>query len=218
MARDEFAGEAIILYENLVKEMEKKEAPEEGSLFASEDPKSKPTTRPNPMLHPMTNADDYKRKRDEDAELFRKKHREQIFKSKRMYEEEQPSLEIPDVGPKAPEHHVQPMVEPGKVPTTEAPVSLADLPAIIQEFYSPAPETCLVGLKKLRRLLSTQGQTPVQEVLDLGVLPRLLELLKCTDKQQIQVRSLLRINLWDSSRLPGASPTSPPATRPTSWQ
>ena len=166
--------------------MEKYISAQEGgeNLFSESSHAAKLIERVNPMVHPLSNPDDYKRQRDEDAENFRKKQRAQIFKSKRMYEEELPELEIPDVGPKTPEHIME---EAGKPAITEPPVSIADLPMIMQEFWNTAPEICLAGLNKLRRLLSAKGPTPIQEIMDLGFLPRLLELLKCKEKPLIQV-------------------------------
>jgi len=171
--------------------MEKKEEKKENSIFEESSDEEKIIDRKNIMENKLSDINDIKRNRDENAENFRKKQRDKKFKAKRMFEDELPELDIPEINSKIPatitelKQNIQP--EPSK--PAEPVISLSDAPFILQEFNSNDPEICLSGLKKFRRLLSASGSTPIQEVLDLGILPRLCELLKCSDKPILQLEA-----------------------------
>ncbi len=134
----------------------------------------------------LENPDDFKRKRDETAEALRRRDRESRFKSKRMENEEEfLGAEPEELAAKGAQTSEEPM---GKM---EGPVQtpmavLAELPGILLDLRQTEREKCLSALRRLRKLLSAKGYTPIQEVIDAGVLPALLEY--CTQEHDAQIQ------------------------------
>eukprot|EP00826_Nyctotherus_ovalis_P045721 TRINITY_DN5089_c0_g1_i10.p1 TRINITY_DN5089_c0_g1~~TRINITY_DN5089_c0_g1_i10.p1 ORF type:complete len:274 (+),score=53.03 TRINITY_DN5089_c0_g1_i10:121-942(+) len=153
----------------------------DNELFLSLDLKGSKSSRRNPMANPLAIFGEYKRIRDKRVEELRKERRYKSFKSKRMHEdnkhEEINSETIPAIPP---------TIETGE---DVAAVSLSELPAVVSEFNSSDPEECLSGLNKLRRLLSARGIIPIQQILDAGVLPRILELLRASNNPLLQLEA-----------------------------
>eukprot|EP00826_Nyctotherus_ovalis_P017625 TRINITY_DN1519_c0_g2_i5.p2 TRINITY_DN1519_c0_g2~~TRINITY_DN1519_c0_g2_i5.p2 ORF type:complete len:193 (+),score=32.56 TRINITY_DN1519_c0_g2_i5:64-642(+) len=139
--------------------------------------------RANPMANPLESIDEFKRQRDEDSEGIRKRMRDRMFKLRRRFEDELPELNIPEASSEIASAAKEPMEDQaGKL-------TLADLPVILQEFFSTDQQVCFSGLIKIRKLLTAEEPTPIQELLDAGALPRLLELLKCIYKSQMQLEA-----------------------------
>ena len=139
----------------------------------------------------MENPDDFKRKRDETAEAMRRRDRESRFKSKRMEGQEEPAVEeqedVPGKSSMEEDIGKVEVVAPLQTPMTV----LAELPGILLEIRQTERDKCLNALKHLRKILSAKGYTPVQEVIDAGVLPILLEYATHEQEPQIQVCSNL---------------------------
>jgi len=144
----------------------------------SDQSKSK-VTRRNPMLSPLATLEEYKRLRDSRVEILRKKDRNNIFKRKRLIEDIKE--DEPEIGPPIPSNiEAQEEVKP---------ISIANLPEVVKEFNSADSNICFTGLNKLRRLLASTGTIPIQQILDTGVLQRMIELLKEHDKPLIQLEA-----------------------------
>lgn len=111
--------------------------------------------RKNVLKTSMESASDFKRKRDDTTESMRKKNREEKFKSRRMADD-------PEFA-----HAAQPQ-EP-------SPKEIIDLlAATALKFKENDKATSLEALKVIRQLLSYKTFTPIQEAVDMGLVPILL--------------------------------------------
>lgn len=153
----------------------------DSELFSSLALRGKKSFRRSPLANPLSILDEYKRIRDERAEELRKEHRYKSFTNKRMHEEKKHEEDDSETSPAIP-----PAIETSE---DAAAVSLAELPEAVREFGSSDLHECHSGLNKLRRLLSAKGVTPIQQILDAGVLPRILELLKAPASPLLQLEA-----------------------------
>lgn len=157
-----------------------------GGLFSQYNPNDKKKDKVNPMLNILSDINEFKRQRDEDTEDLRKKQRDKMFKLRRRFEDELPEFNIPEATIESPLVPKEVMEDPTS-PLKEVP--LVDLPLILQEFNSDNVDTCLSGITRMRLLLTKAASDPVQELLDAGVLPRLIELLNCKESSSIQLEA-----------------------------
>jgi len=67
--------------------------------------------------------------------------------------------------------------------------SLADLPELLEAMKSPEPERNLYAAQGFRKLLSIENEPPIQNVIDAGVVPVLIEFIKRHDFPQLQYES-----------------------------
>jgi hypothetical protein len=154
-------------------------------LFGQANPDNKKKEKPNPLATALSSIDKFKRQRDEDAEDLRRKQRDRMFKLRRHFEDELPEFNIPEANIEIPKAVKEPMQEDIK----SKELSLVDLPLVLAEFNSTDPEVCLSGLTKMRLLLAKDTDSPIQELIDAGVVPRLIELLKYKGKSAIQLEA-----------------------------
>ena len=162
--------------------MEEDKKGDSGDLFAEDDPEEKDIDRESLVEKALLYSDKYKRVWNEDTDELRKKQRDKMFKSMRMYEDDLPELIIPEAEVKPNDINMDsaegiPEIEPENIAIT------------LQEFNDENPEVCIIGLKKIRSMLSKERVDLTQNVLGYGVLPRLLEMLKSFDKPPIQLEA-----------------------------
>eukprot|EP00826_Nyctotherus_ovalis_P048832 TRINITY_DN5797_c0_g1_i31.p1 TRINITY_DN5797_c0_g1~~TRINITY_DN5797_c0_g1_i31.p1 ORF type:complete len:155 (+),score=40.44 TRINITY_DN5797_c0_g1_i31:186-650(+) len=111
--------------------------------------------RKNILKTPMESMTDFKRRRDDTTESMRKKNREEKFKSRRMGDDAE----------------IFQAVQPQE-PTPKEIISL--LAATALKFRENDKAKNLEALRIIRQLLSYKAFTPIQEAVDMGLVPILL--------------------------------------------
>lgn len=124
------------------------------------------------LNHQFANDEDIKRNRNEMHDALRKEKRDNIHKSKRCLDNE-----LPESGGTTDSAHSQESSKP----------IVIDLPSVCAKVFKDDAQACLEGVTMLRRLLAIKGPTPIQEVIDTGVLPRLISCLSAKNFPQLQV-------------------------------
>jgi importin subunit alpha-1 len=66
---------------------------------------------------------------------------------------------------------------------------LQQLPSIIHDVYSDDVQTSLKGTESLRKILSIERGPPIEEVINTGIIPRLIELMSNNRNQELQFES-----------------------------
>eukprot|EP00668_Euglena_longa_P016142 GGOE01020352.1.p1 GENE.GGOE01020352.1~~GGOE01020352.1.p1 ORF type:complete len:527 (-),score=99.09 GGOE01020352.1:354-1934(-) len=66
---------------------------------------------------------------------------------------------------------------------------LQNLPQLVQAIYSEDPQAQLQAALHFRKLLSIENNPPIDEVIATGVVPRLIQFLKCSDNATLQFES-----------------------------
>jgi len=123
----------------------------------------------------LENPDELKRKRDEAADLMRRRDRENRIKKKRMgYDEDFMIVDEGDL-PEKPKTEVKEEKKEMQKDLQTFMQVIEQLPNILMNLKNTDHEKCLNALTKLRKLLSARGYTPIQEVIDAGVLPVLID-------------------------------------------
>ncbi|KAE8896580.1 Importin subunit alpha-1b [Phytophthora fragariae] len=124
-------------------------------------------------------ADETRRRREDTTVQIRKSRREERLNQRRRM--------IPAVADSA--MNVEAMQSPSSpdVPMRSLNgVSVSDLPKIAAMIQSLDPMEQSNAVSKLRRLLSLENNPPIQEVINLGVVPLLVEFLKQHDRPEVQ--------------------------------
>lgn len=62
----------------------------------------------------------------------------------------------------------------------------ADIPRLAQSIHSCVENEVYYGVVGLRRLLATETASPIQEIIDAGTVPKLIDLIGIVDKPHIQ--------------------------------
>jgi len=119
-------------------------------------------------------ADDARRKREDQAVQLRKQTREEALLKKRMVNE-LPAGQLP-------------MVAGGEVAMQPAAsgVPLEQLPMLIQMLMSEEPVAQFNSTQQFRKLLSIEQNPPIQEVIQAGVVPRFVQFLKVVQRPDLQ--------------------------------
>jgi len=115
------------------------------------------------VLKKTTDGDESRRKRGEFNVELRKSAREDQLQKRRM---------------PAPSQVSDPR-------DTSGTPTISSIPALLQDVASTDPARQLHGTKQFRKLLSIQDNPPIQQVIESGVLPRLLQFLR---HQNVQVQ------------------------------
>lgn len=140
-------------------------------LFKSPKKTSKKTEEHKNLLK-TENVKELKRKRDDATESMRKKDRENKFRSRRMADDPEAFQSSKDT------------VLPAE-PSSKEIVSL--LSATVLKFKANDQESNLEALKTIRQLLSYKQYTPIQEAIDLGLVPILLTFAAQDKNHKLQV-------------------------------
>mmetsp|Transcript_16451 Transcript_16451/g.33332 ORF Transcript_16451/g.33332 Transcript_16451/m.33332 type:complete len:548 (+) Transcript_16451:75-1718(+) len=126
-------------------------------------------------------ADESRRRRDEISIKLRKEKRDQQLAKRRMRSERKggnPSQSWPqDNGS---------IVQQGPTYDGELYEKLKDLPVLVRQLNSPDPKAQHAAVTHFRKLLSIERNPPIQQVIDCGVVPRLVELLKSDSNYSLQ--------------------------------
>jgi len=118
----------------------------------------------NLMKTPSSN--DCKRRRDEITESIRKKDREAKFKSRRMNDGQGFMQPVQDSAPSN--------TNPTQVSEPSQKEIVSRLSSTLTNFKERNREKNLEGLRTVRQLLSYKTYTPIQEVIDLGLVSIML--------------------------------------------
>lgn len=119
--------------------------------------------------------DDPRQRRAEQQVQIRRQNRDIRLSKKRQ----QAFMELPDAGETS-------------LPTSERPpnqVTAADIaliPALVEGLNSPDPDVQLRCCKEFRRLLSVEGNPPIQQVIDARVIPRFVSFLQNDARPDLQ--------------------------------
>lgn len=120
-------------------------------------------------------SEDFRRQREDENVQIRKKEKDQELQKKRL-QAARPQGEG-DAGEAATWNELGDG-NPG--PTT------ADLPTLVAMVFQGTDENKLEGVKKIRQLLSIEKNPPITDVIDSGIVPVLIDLLKKEDMPDIQ--------------------------------
>lgn len=110
------------------------------------------------VLKKTIDADESRRKREDNNVELRKTAREEQLQKRRL--------------------PMTPIADPRD---TSGTPTLSSIPQLLQDVASTDPARQLHGTKQFRKLLSIQDNPPIQPVIESGVLPRLLEFLKSSN-------------------------------------
>lgn len=111
--------------------------------------------------------DDPRRRREETQIQIRKQHRDERLTKKRQQA-------LDELGSS---------LQPGVI------VDLASIPMLAQRLMSNDPQEQFHSSQEFRKLLSIERSPPIQEVIDAGVVPRLIEFLRNDSRQDLQFES-----------------------------
>ncbi|CAI7812445.1 unnamed protein product [Closterium sp. NIES-54] len=113
------------------------------------------------------NADEARRRREDNMVEIRKSKREESLLKKRK-EGMQAQVELP------------------KIPVATVEKKLESLPAMVQGVWSEDPPAQLEATTQFRKLLSIERSPPIEEVIKAGVVPRFTQFLQKYDFPQLQ--------------------------------
>ena len=113
--------------------------------------------------------EDIKRKRDQNQDKLRKGQREKYIQSKRDYERIDTGTSEQNMSNKF----------------SEITFTMNHLPELARCIASNDEEKIYFGTYGIRKILAIEGASPIQEVIDANIVPRLLELVTC-NKPHIQ--------------------------------
>lgn len=126
------------------------------------------TARLKTYKHKGKDADEMRRRRTETSvELRKQKKDDQLLKRRNVTIDDEPTSPLQDAGNK---QNVQPM-------------SLQD---IIQGINSTDPKLQFQATQAARKLLSKERNPPINEIIQAGVIPRMVQYLEYNDRQDIQ--------------------------------
>eukprot|EP00472_Partenskyella_glossopodia_P010235 CAMPEP_0197537244 /NCGR_PEP_ID=MMETSP1318-20131121/56250_1 /TAXON_ID=552666 /ORGANISM="Partenskyella glossopodia, Strain RCC365" /LENGTH=235 /DNA_ID=CAMNT_0043095369 /DNA_START=42 /DNA_END=746 /DNA_ORIENTATION=+ len=127
-------------------------------------------------------ADDARRRRDEISIKLRKEKRNEQLAKRRMRMNERkgnPSQAWPASG-------FGGMGQGGMYPDGDLNEKLKALPELVMNLKSNDPKLQHSAVTQFRKLLSIERNPPIQQVIDCGVVPRLVELLKSDQNYNLQ--------------------------------
>lgn len=125
-----------------------------------------------------------RRKRGENLVSLRKKTREEQLMKRRMTSEEtvatteNPNNENSNV--------LNVTTINAKLTPEDIALKLQNLPALVASVNSADPQAQLAGVTEFRKLLSIENNPPIQQVIDTGIVPRLVEMLACNTDTKLQ--------------------------------
>lgn len=116
-------------------------------------------------------SDDSRRKREDDRLQLRKKNRQEQLQKRRMGNDKSAVFDVS-----------QPM-------TNEDPIlleKLKELPRIVSGIRSNDPQIQYQRVTQIRKMLSIERNPPIQQVIESGIIPRLIEFLKRSENPGLQ--------------------------------
>ncbi|KAH9167897.1 hypothetical protein AeNC1_018037, partial [Aphanomyces euteiches] len=128
-------------------------------------------------------TDETRRRREELTLNIRKtKKDEQVNRRRRMVGGSAPS----DFEPMSTSDAMYSAVDPMSAPNAGAQGYLAQLPEMVEQVHSPDYDTQLGAVTKFRKLLSIENNPPIQEVINLNVVPLFVSFLKADNHPKLQ--------------------------------
>uniref|UniRef100_A0A7S1NAV0 Importin subunit alpha n=1 Tax=Eutreptiella gymnastica TaxID=73025 RepID=A0A7S1NAV0_9EUGL len=124
-------------------------------------------------VKPATNLDEAKKRREEQSITLRTKNRDALLQKKRNQGTTEPSPSSVTEGTKD-----QVILQ-----------QLGNLPQLVQALNSDDSQAQLQAALHFRKLLSIENNPPIDEVIATGVVPRLIQFLKCPENPTLQFES-----------------------------
>jgi len=126
-------------------------------------------------------AEDSRRRRDEIGIKIRKEKREEQLAKRRMRSERKGGNSSQTAWPQTSTNSMNQTPHDGDLHE-----KLKDLPVLVRNLNSQDPKAQAIAVTQFRKLLSIERNPPIQQVIDCGVVPRLVELLKYQNNYSLQ--------------------------------
>jgi len=131
-----------------------------------------------------TDADEARRKREDAAVQLRKQAKEEALLKKRVVNDAVPGELAPQ-----PFDTDKGMNQADGSSTAAKPQVLEQMPGMVQAVMSEDPEAVFNATQQFRKLLSIEQNPPIAEVINAGIVPRFVALLKEVSRPDVQFES-----------------------------
>lgn len=150
-------------------------------MFRAKDPKT--NTRD---FKKTLDADDSRRRRADVSVELRKKTRDEQVMKRRMKAEGEASNEnenISNIGSNTQPNLAQ---DVAKLSSSDIEDKLKNISQLVAAVNSNDQTACVAAVREFRKLLSIEKNPPIQQVIDTGIIPRLVQLLGCFEEETLQ--------------------------------